>query len=333
MKKLILVPAFFLLFAYSSSTVAAQEVTLTEWKVPYENSRPRDPYVGPDGNVWFVGQRSDYIGVLNPEDGSFEKYDLEPGAGPHNCIVDEDGFVWYSGNTAAHIGRLDPSTGEIEKIPMPDPGARDPHTLIFDSKGDIWFSVQGGGYIGKLTVATREVDLVKVPTNGSRPYGIVMDKDDRPWVLEFGTNKIATVDPETMELKEIELPRKDARPRRLGITSDQTLWYVDYAGGFLGQYNPSTDEFNEWEMPSAAGARPYGVAVDDEDRIWFVETGPQPNKFVGFDPMTQQFFSINEVESGGRSIRHMYFHPETREIWFGADSNTIGRAKLNDTGL
>ena len=142
MKKLILVPAFFLLFAYSSSTVAAQEVTLTEWKVPYENSRPRDPYVGPDGNVWFVGQRSDYIGVLNPEDGSFEKYDLEPGAGPHNCIVDEDGFVWYSGNTAAHIGRLDPSTGEIEKIPMPDPGARDPHTLIFDSKLalDDWYT-------------------------------------------------------------------------------------------------------------------------------------------------------------------------------------------------
>jgi virginiamycin B lyase len=242
-------------------------------------------------------------------------------------------MVWYSGNTASHIGRLDPATGIIEKIPMPDPVARDPHTLIFDSQGDIWFTVQGGNFIGKLTVETREVELVSVPTKGSRPYGIVMDSDDRPWVLEFGSNKIATVDPESMELTEIELPRAEARPRRLGITSDQNLWYVDYRGGYLGRYDPRSSEFEEWEMPSGEGARPYGVAVDDEDRIWFVETGPQPNQFVGFDPTTKSFISIESVASGGRSIRHMHFDANTREIWFGADSNTIGRAKLNDTGL
>ncbi|NND73202.1 MAG: lyase [Rhodothermales bacterium] len=321
------------LFWVDNSTVQAQEVNLQEWEVPWESSRPRDPYIGPDGNVWFVGQRSDYIGMLDQATGQFKKYDLPAGAGPHNCIVDEEGFVWYSGNRAANIGRLDPSTGDIEIIPMPDPAARDPHTLIFDSEGDIWFTVQGGNYVGKLTVASRKVDLIKVPTEGSRPYGIVIDENDRPWFLEFGSYKIATVDPQSMELEEIDLPRTDARPRRLGITTDQNLWYVDYAGGYLGKYDPSSGEFEEWQMPSGVGSRPYGVAVDDQDRIWFVETGPQPNRFVGFDPGTQQFFSINTVESGGGTIRHMYFNAPTREIWFGADSNTIGRAKLTDAGL
>ena len=158
--------AFFsilLIFAPGQSTMA-QEATLTEWDVPWLDSRPRDPYVGPDGMVWFVGQRSDYIAKLDPASGDFTKFDLDPGAGPHNCIVDDEGYVWYSGNRAAHIGRMHPETGEIEKIQMPEPEARDPHTLVFDSKGDIWFTVQGGNYVGKLTVESREVELIPVPT-------------------------------------------------------------------------------------------------------------------------------------------------------------------------
>ena len=159
-----------------------------------------------------------------------------------------------------------------------------------------------------------------------------MDDTDRPWFLEFGSHKIGTVDPVEMTLTEIELPRTEARPRRMALTSDQSVWYVDYAGGMLGRYNPATEEFTEWPMPSGSNSRPYGVASDDEDRIWFVETGPQPNKFIGFDSRTEEFVSINEVESGGGTIRHMFFDPATRSIWFGADANTIGVARLGQPG-
>ena len=34
--------------------LAAQQVVIEEWEVPWEGSRPRDPYVAPDGGVWFV---------------------------------------------------------------------------------------------------------------------------------------------------------------------------------------------------------------------------------------------------------------------------------------
>ncbi len=36
-------------------------VEIQEWLVPWPNTRPRDPYVGPDGLVWFVGQKADYV--------------------------------------------------------------------------------------------------------------------------------------------------------------------------------------------------------------------------------------------------------------------------------
>jgi len=81
-------------------------------------------------------------------------------------------------------------------------------------------------------------------------------------------------------------------------------------------------------MPGRSESRPYGMAVDDADRIWFVETGIQPNRFVGFDPENEEFFSRVEVESGGGTIRHMYFDAETNSVWFGTDANTVGRAVL-----
>lgn len=315
--------------ASTALPASAQEtVQIREWPVPWEDSRPRDPYVGPEGRIWFVGQRSDYVAVLDPNTGTFEKYDLEAGAGPHNLIVDANGQIWYAGNRAAHIGRLDPKTRAIQKFAMPDTSVRDPHTLVFGPGNEIWFTAQGANHVGRLDSATGEVRLIPVPTPRARPYGIVVDASGRPWLNELGSNKIATVDPVTLQLEEIPLPRADARTRRIGLTSDGAIWYVDYAGGYVGRLDPKSRQVKEWLSPGGAGSRPYAMTTDDRGRVWFVETGAQPNRLVGFDPATEKFFSITPIPSGGGTVRHMVYHPETRSIWFGADTNTIGRALI-----
>lgn len=335
-RALSLLPPLVLALAAASAPAQETDPKLEEWEVPWEQSRPRDPYVAPDGKVWFVGQRSHYAAYLDPETGAFTRVDLPEGAGPHNLVVDRAGMVWYTGNRVGNLGRIDPTSHAIDVFPMPDDGARDPHTLILDAAGDMWFTVQGGNYVGKFWKGTGEVRLVRAPQapgrggrmGSSRPYGIVMDSRSHPWIALFNTNKIATVDPETFEMTTFDLPHEDARPRRIGITSDDVLWYTDYRRGYLGRLDPRTGETTEWEMPSGSQSRPYGMAVDADDRIWFVETGVQPNMFVGFDPETREFFSSVAVGSGGGTIRHMYFDPETNSVWFGADSNTIGRAAL-----
>jgi len=43
--------------AQESEEAQGFDPTLEEWQVPWLESRPRDPYVAPDGRVWFVGQR------------------------------------------------------------------------------------------------------------------------------------------------------------------------------------------------------------------------------------------------------------------------------------
>ena len=302
----------------------SQTVEIREWLVPWSNSRPRDPYVDSSRRVWFVGQAGHYVASLHPETGEFKRYDLEPGTGPHNLIVADDGSsrrIWYAGNLTAHIGKLDPDTGKVDKIKMPDKMARDPHTLVFDSNGDIWFTVQGGNFVGKLTVETGEVTLLGVPTKRSRPYGIVVNSKDEPWVAEFGSNKLIRIDRVNMSLEEIELPNEKSRPRRLAITSDDNVWYVDYALGLLGRYEPDEQRFTEWQLPSGNKSYPYGMAVDKNDRLWIVETGISPNRFVGFDTVSEKFLGATEIPSGAGSVRHMYYFQPTGEVWFGTDGN------------
>lgn len=315
-------------FALSALPVQAEPVDIQEWPVPWEDGRPRDPYAATGDTVWFVDQVHGSLARLDVATGEVTRKDLKEGSGPHNLIVDGEGIVWYAGNRTALIGRYDPAKDTIEEIPMPDDKAGDPHTLVFDGKGHIWFSVQIGNMVGRLTMGSRTVDLVPVPTERARPYGIKVAPDGAIWVALFGTSKLGRIDPESLDLMEIDLPRIEARPRRLEVTSDGRVWYGDYAGGKLGVYDPVMESFEEWDLPSGENAQPYATASDASGRIWLVETGVEPNRFVGFDPKSERFFSETEIPSGGGVVRHMHYLKSDGTIWFGTDFHTIGRATV-----
>jgi virginiamycin B lyase len=328
--------AFHLLLALTLALplpLAAAEkhhVEIKEWPVPWPDSRPRDPYVTRPGAVWFVGQTGNYLATLNPRTGDFKRIDLIDEPGPRSVVVAANGMVWYTGNLRGYLGRYDPRTRTIAHIPMPDPRAADPHTLVLEpGERNIWFTVQAGNIIGRLRIASQTVDLVAVPTPNAQPDGIAAAPNGNPWIALSGTNKLATVDPETFVLTEHALPRAAARPRRLGFTTDGRLWYVDFAEGYLGAFTPGTGAVKEWRLPGGKDSRPYGMAVDSQDRIWAVETGSQPNTLVGFDPKKERFFSTTAVPSGGGAIRNMHYDRGSGRIWFGTDTNTIGYAKVN----
>lgn len=301
-----------------------QDVDIREFPVPWgQQTRPRDPFVGPEGRVWFVGQQGNYVAYLDPRTEEFKRYEIEEGTFPHSLIVDERG-VWYTGNRNGRLGLLDPETGELKTFIMPDPAARDPHTAVFHPDGTLWFTVQNGAFVGHLDPVAGQTHLIKMPDR-SRPYGIKLDSAGNPWVVLFGTNRIVNISHATHEVKTIDLPRESTRPRRLAITPDQRVWYVDYADGMLGMYDPKTGEIEEWASPGGPRSQPYALEVDDRGRLWYVEGG-DPNHFVGFDPSKESFISNTPIPSGGGTVRHMMFDPRTRQIWFGTDSGNIGRA-------
>jgi virginiamycin B lyase len=342
------IPAFAAGLAIAHAALAqsvAVDPTITEWVVPISMerdgtlvdqppgdgrmaTRPRDPAVAPDGNIWFCGQAGNYIGWLNPATGEFRRYEVPARTNPHNLIVDDDGYVWYAGNRNGHIGRLDPATGEIRRYDIPDERVRDPHTLVFNRDGNIWFTAQGANYVGLLDTQSGEYSLIAVPQPSARPYGIVMDADDHPWIALFGTNRLATVDPDTMQMSTYALPDERSRPRRLAITSDGRVWYGDYPRGFLGVFDPASESFSEWAAPGAEIAVPYALTVDDQDRIWFVESPDAVSHLVGFDTRNERFLVREALASGGLVARYMVHHPPSDTLWFGTDANTIARVSL-----
>ena len=60
----------------------AQELDIREWQVPYEQSRPRDPFAESESSVWFVGQRTGYLAHLDAESGEFTQVELKDGLPP-----------------------------------------------------------------------------------------------------------------------------------------------------------------------------------------------------------------------------------------------------------
>lgn len=301
---------------------------IKEWTVPWEGSRPRDPFVDARGRVWFVGQQGNYVAYLEPATGRFERYAVSPGTHPHNLVVGPKGMVWVTGNRNGTLVRLDPATRELTIYPMPDPEVDDPHTLIFDATGNAWFTAQQSHAVGRLDVGTGRIRLWRTGS-GTRPYGIAVAPDGRVWFDLFGTNALGVIDPASMELRQVELP-EGARPRRIGITADGMVWYGDYARGQLGRLDPASGSVKEFALPGGAGSLPYAMAVDDRDRVWVAETGLEPNRLVAFDPRAGRFDALVEVGGGSapNTIRHMVFHSAKREIWFGTDRNTVGRLRL-----
>ncbi len=283
-------------------------VTIKEWDVPTQGSRPHDPMFAPDGSVWYTGQMANVLGRFDPKTQAFREFHLPDGSGPHGLIADHDGNVWYTANFKAYIGKLDPRTGKVTQYPMPDPRARDPHTLLLAPNGQIYFTAQNANMVGRLNPKTGEIKLVNSPTPHSNPYGMVIDSHGVPYYVEFGSNKVARIDPDTLAIREFVLPNPDARPRRVAITADDIIWYSDYARGFLGRLDPKTGAVTEWPSPGGARSQPYGITAIG-DAIWYSESNTSPNSLVRFDTRTHQFQTWS-IPSGGGVVRNMVATPD-----------------------
>ncbi len=307
------------------------DVSFQEWVAPQLGQRARDPVQAPDGMIWYVGQRANTIGRINPESGQIREWLLPARALPHSVNVDAHGRVWYMGNGNGTIGLFDPASGEATEYRMPDENARDPHTAEFDANGIMWFTLQQSNMIGRFDPESGDIRLASIDRPRSRPYGIKIAADGAPWVACNGSNCLIRVDPQTMALSVIDLPHEDTHVRRLDIASDGRIWYVNSGRGRLGVYDPASGDIREWPSPSGADSHPYAIAVID-DIVWFNESGVRPDPLVRFDPATETFQSW-PIPSGNFHagiIRHMRATRDGDLLLHQSSTNRIILATLPD---
>lgn len=304
-------------------------VSFRQWQTQTLAQRARDPVQGPDGMIWYVGQRTNTIGRINPQTNQVREWLLPARALPHSVNVDTQNRVWYTGNGNGTIGLFDPATGESAEYRMPDPNARDPHTAEFDRNGTMWFTLQQSNMIGRFDPASGDIRLVTIDRPRARPYGVKIAADGAPWVACNGSNCIIRVDPQTMALTQIELPHAATTVRRLDIASDGRIWYVNSGRGRLGVYNPAEGSIREWDSPSGPNSHPYAIAVIN-DIVWYNESGVRPDPLVRFDPRTETFqsWAIPSGDYYAGMVRHMRATPDGNLLLHQGSTNRILLATL-----
>lgn len=124
----------FLASCLGTSTGIADGVEISEWAVPYQHSRPRDPFVDSLGRVWFCGQAGGYLAYLEPESGEFKKYPLAEGGSP-NRLVEFD-IAKQAFDTV---------------IDVPNAGGSIRHMYFDDGRQSIWFG-EDTNFIGRLRI-------------------------------------------------------------------------------------------------------------------------------------------------------------------------------------
>jgi streptogramin lyase len=100
-----------------------------------------------------------------------------------------------------------------------------------------------------------KVSLWPIPTPNSRPRRIEMDAQDRLWVAEYGSNKIALFDTKTEKFTEWEMPTKWTWPYYVTPDKNGELWTGGMNTDRVVRVNPKTGETVEYLMPHDTNIR------------------------------------------------------------------------------
>jgi virginiamycin B lyase len=262
---------------------------------------PHDVAVGPNGEVWYAGQKAGIAGLLDPATGKIERIALGKGSAPHGVIVGPDGAAWFTDGGQNAIVRVDPASKEVKVWPLPP--ERMPYTNLntpaFDGKGRIWFTGQNGIY-GRLDPRTGDMKVWDAP-KGRGPYGITGTPSGDIWFVSLAGSYLANVNLETGAATVIEPPNKDQGARRVWSDSKGRLWISEWNSGHVSVYDPQAKSWKSWKLPGEK-PRTYSVWVDPDDKVWLTEW--TANAIVRFDPETEKFESFPS-DRPGANVRQM----------------------------
>jgi virginiamycin B lyase len=100
--------------------VDARTGSVTAYKTPTANSRPRRGRVDAQDRLWFAEYGGNAIGRFDPKTEAITEWQLAtPWSAPYDVMPDDHGEVWAGGMFTDRVARLDPKTGQITEYLLP----------------------------------------------------------------------------------------------------------------------------------------------------------------------------------------------------------------------
>jgi virginiamycin B lyase len=301
-----------------SAADLSKTVTIRTFKLPTAFALPHDVAVGADDSLWFTEYNSNKIGRLDPQSGTIREYPLKTAnSSPRGIAVDLTGAVWFAAKDKGYIGKLDPATGDITEYRLPretmDPGS------IAIAAEKVWFTAEKANLVGKLDMKTGDMTVRHLDNVNRKPDAIVVGRDGALYFAETGSNDIGQIYTKTLAVHEYILP-PGARPNRVAVGPDGLVYYSDNARGKIGRLSPQSTVVVEWPSPAGDSARPQGLALTSDGKIWFSESGVMPNTLVRFDPGTNR---VAAMPLPGSDVRHIVVTPSGQLFLAASKSNQV----------
>ena len=136
-------------------------------------------------------------------------------------------------------------------------------------------------FTGLMGVTEKDFSIMRwdVPVLRSRPYGMIVDYQDKVWFSGYHTSGVTRFDPESETFKHYKVTADEPTGiRRLGVDSNNMIWTATYGspnrevdgrniGGALHRLDPETGDVMERRL-GIEYSNPYNAEADPDDNIW-----------------------------------------------------------------
>jgi virginiamycin B lyase len=249
--------------------------TLKSFRIPTDNSQPRDITLGADGNMWFTESEINVsqIGRIDASGNITEFVVPTRFSQPSDIVSGPDGALWFtapSGFPDFFIGRVTTDGQFTGFAPACDPEGGcsiAPEGITSGPDGNIWFTERIRNAIVKLTPAG-VFTFYTIPTPGANPHGITVGPDGALWFAEFNGNKIGRFD---LLLSTItEFGRVTGSPDRITAGPDGNLWFTEPFpfDNKIGRITP-IGVITEFQLTSPSA--PRDIVTGPDGNLWFTE--------------------------------------------------------------
>jgi streptogramin lyase len=237
---------------------------------------------------------------------------------------------------SAQVGRVlrfDPVGESFESFTVPTGGAS-PHSVDVVSNStnlDVWFTEPEADKIGRLVyTATNDYAFYEYPVSaGGEPLNLVADGErGLVWFTERAGNRIGRLELDSGGAPYVGfgVPTANSRPAGIDLAPDGSVWFTEMGADQIGHLVvTSTTDFDlaEYEIPQFSGlpsaSDPYGIYVENPDRIWFAETAR--DQLVRFQPSTYPFdkeaafAGAGQLQESGGYLYNLTYDPANSLLW------------------
>ena len=329
------------LFAFSSPVHAQDNLNITEFSIPTNNSQPNGITSGPDDDVWFTEYYGNKIGQITPS-GTITEFSVPTeNSYPQDIVSGPDGNLWFTEDGGNNIGRVTPS-GIFTEFPVPtsNSGVGD---IATGTDGNIWFTEKWGNKIGRIS-ANGIITEFLIPTINNKPQSITSGPDGNIWFTEQYANKIGRITPSGI-ITEFSVPTNDSHPHGITAGSDGNLWFTEMNANKIGRITPE-GTITEFLVPSA-NSDPAGITAGSDGNIWFTEYSnnkigrvnlsnliptPSPTPILTKTPIILipgiggSEFKTSEMkvwaENDGHGGTFNYLYPKDETVWLNEEKAT-----------